>query len=312
MLSYRPALKTLLIAPYLVVILGTAVIIDALFYRAGSNAVDNLSGQLLTETVNRIAQAVERSHGDFEGLVANGDLTTPLTSTRNDELGSLTRKFGDMQRRLLTDTLTGLSKGETVVRHIEERVVQHRRRGDERPFAVIFVDLNAFKQVNDRYGLPGRRPRRATAAHSRRRRHVPAQAAFLNVPALSLLVSLSACQLGNRLTAWWPTAGKQFCSAPRRGNCSCGASSSSGASTKWRRCKRGCGRVSCGVWHTVLPQIKRSRSNVRGALRYGRWRPASFSIACSAASKTSGASDVRSCTTALMNSGPCASTGTDA
>ena len=57
-----------------------------------------------------------------------------------------------MQRRLLTDTLTGLSNREAVVRHIEERVVQHRRRGDERPFAVIFVDLNAFKQVNDRFG----------------------------------------------------------------------------------------------------------------------------------------------------------------
>lgn len=57
-----------------------------------------------------------------------------------------------MQRRLLTDTLTGLSNREAVVRRIEERVVQHRRRGDSRPFAVVFVDLNAFKQVNDRFG----------------------------------------------------------------------------------------------------------------------------------------------------------------
>lgn len=60
MLTYRPALRTLLIAPYLLVILATAAIIGALSYRAGSKAVDDLSGQLLTETVNRIGQAVER------------------------------------------------------------------------------------------------------------------------------------------------------------------------------------------------------------------------------------------------------------
>lgn len=99
---------------------------------------------ILTRELGALAAAVKR--------VSEGDMTTPLSSNRNDELGALARSFGEMQRRLLTDSLTGLSNREAIVRRIEERVVQHRRRGDERPFAVVFVDLNAFKQVNDRFG----------------------------------------------------------------------------------------------------------------------------------------------------------------
>lgn len=99
---------------------------------------------VLTRELGALAAAVKR--------VSEGDMATPLTSDRNDELGALARSFGDMQRRLLTDTLTGLSNREAIVRRIEERVLQHRRRGDARPFAVVFIDLNAFKQVNDRFG----------------------------------------------------------------------------------------------------------------------------------------------------------------
>ena len=88
--------------------------------------------------------------------VGQGRLGTPLTSTRKDELGDLARSFGDMQRRLLTDPLTGLSNREAVLRDMNERVLQHRRRDEAqvqtRPFAVLFCDLNEFKQINDLYG----------------------------------------------------------------------------------------------------------------------------------------------------------------
>ncbi len=99
---------------------------------------------VLTRELGALSAAVKR--------VSNGDLATPLTSARKDELGDLTRSFGVMQRRLLTDALTGLSNREAIVRRIEDRVAQHRRRGDARPFAVVFVDLNEFKRVNDRFG----------------------------------------------------------------------------------------------------------------------------------------------------------------
>ncbi|TDM09130.1 MAG: sensor domain-containing diguanylate cyclase [Ideonella sp. MAG2] len=56
----RLSLGQLLTVPYVVLVLLLAVILGALSYRAGRNAVDSLSDQLLTETVSRIAQAVER------------------------------------------------------------------------------------------------------------------------------------------------------------------------------------------------------------------------------------------------------------
>lgn len=109
-------------------------------------------GLLVLSTVTRQLRLL----ADAARQVGQGRVGTPLTSTRKDELGELTRSFGDMQRRLLTDSLTGLSNREAVLRDMHERVLQHRRRGEAspevRPFAVLFCDLNEFKQVNDRYG----------------------------------------------------------------------------------------------------------------------------------------------------------------
>lgn len=94
--------------------------------------------------LRRLAQAAQR--------VGEGDFGTPLQTTRRDELGQLSRSFAQMQQRLLTDQLTGLSNRTAVLRRIEERILQHRRRGDTHPFAVMFVDFNRFKQINDRHG----------------------------------------------------------------------------------------------------------------------------------------------------------------
>ena len=98
----------------------------------------------VTRELRVLSSAVQR--------VADGELGEPLTSDRRDEFGVLARSFGDMQRRLLTDPLTGLSNREAIVRRLEERILQQRRRGDARPFAVLFADLNDFKQINDQHG----------------------------------------------------------------------------------------------------------------------------------------------------------------
>ncbi len=84
--------------------------------------------------------------------LGEGQTAAPLHTTRKDELGDLARSFTEMQQRLLTDPLTGLANREAVLRRIEDRIVQARRRGDTRPFAVLFADLNRFKLVNDRHG----------------------------------------------------------------------------------------------------------------------------------------------------------------
>lgn len=98
----------------------------------------------LTRELRRLADAARR--------VGDGQLDAPLQVQRRDEIGEVARSFAQMQQRLLTDRLTGLSNREAALRRIDERIAQHRRRGDKRPFAVMFVDFNRFKQINDNYG----------------------------------------------------------------------------------------------------------------------------------------------------------------
>lgn len=98
----------------------------------------------LTRELRRLADAARR--------VGEGQLDAPLQVQRRDEIGEVARSFAQMQQRLLTDRLTGLSNREAALRRIDERIAQHRRRGDKRPFAVMFVDFNRFKQINDTHG----------------------------------------------------------------------------------------------------------------------------------------------------------------
>ncbi|MBM3344282.1 MAG: diguanylate cyclase [Betaproteobacteria bacterium] len=84
--------------------------------------------------------------------VGEGKLDSRIPVERKDEIGDLARSFAHMQNRMLTDRLTGIANREAIVRRIEDRILRHRRQGDAHPFAVLFVDLNQFKQVNDRFG----------------------------------------------------------------------------------------------------------------------------------------------------------------
>lgn len=115
--------------------LGAAVLVVLI----GLAVLHNVAGEL-----RRLATAARRFGAGEPGV--------PLAIERQDELGDLARAFAEMQNRLLTDPLTGLSNREAVSRRIEERIVHARRRGDSRPFVVMFADLNRFKQINDRHG----------------------------------------------------------------------------------------------------------------------------------------------------------------
>ena len=107
-----------------------------------------LTGMLVLSTVTRelrqLAAAARR--------VGQGSTAPFSESERKDELGDLSRSFAEMQRRLLTDPLTGLANREALIRRAEDRIVQQRRRGDPRPFAVLFIDINHFKKINDEFG----------------------------------------------------------------------------------------------------------------------------------------------------------------
>lgn len=84
--------------------------------------------------------------------VGEGMLEVPLEVHRKDEIGVLANTFRQMQHRLRTDMLTGLGNREMLLRSIAERLARARRAGDTASFAVLFVDLNNFKLVNDCFG----------------------------------------------------------------------------------------------------------------------------------------------------------------
>jgi diguanylate cyclase (GGDEF)-like protein len=84
--------------------------------------------------------------------VGDGVFNTPLNIQRKDEIGELAQSFSDMQERLLTDRMTGLANREALLRRMEEKIIMRRRSQDPRMFALLFIDLDEFKKINDTHG----------------------------------------------------------------------------------------------------------------------------------------------------------------
>lgn len=107
-----------------------------------------LIGLTVLNTISRDLRKLSKA----TKALANGEQGSEIPIERNDEIGDLARSFAFMKERLLTDKLTGIPNREAAVRHIEDKIIRHRRERGSRPFAVVFVDLNGFKLVNDRFG----------------------------------------------------------------------------------------------------------------------------------------------------------------
>lgn len=101
--------------------------------------------------LNVIAKDLRRL-ADAARKMGEGELDSKIPVDRNDEIGELARAFAAMQNRIFTDRLTGIANREAMVRRIEDRIIRQRRSGDNHPFAVLFIDLNGFKRINDRFG----------------------------------------------------------------------------------------------------------------------------------------------------------------
>lgn len=84
--------------------------------------------------------------------IGEGHFDTPLSIDRHDEIGDLAQSFATMRDKLSTDRLTGLANREATIRRISDRIERHRRDSDAQPFALLFLDVDGFKAVNDRYG----------------------------------------------------------------------------------------------------------------------------------------------------------------
>ena len=98
----------------------------------------------VTRDLRRLSVAAQR--------IGDGDLESPIDIDRADDLGDLARNFRLMQHKLRTDRLTGLANREAVLQRLQVRIEHHRRVEDGRSLAVLFVDLDEFKSINDRFG----------------------------------------------------------------------------------------------------------------------------------------------------------------
>ncbi len=74
----------------------------------------------------------------------------PLNIQRNDEIGTLAKCFQAMQHRLHTDHLTGLPNRHAFEQKLNTIIRQHPKVN--KPFAIMFIDINDFKSINDRFG----------------------------------------------------------------------------------------------------------------------------------------------------------------
>lgn len=86
----NPSLRTVLIFPYVTLVIILAIAIGALSYQTGSRAVRTVSEHLLHETVNRIGQAIDRhvvgSVATLEAAFPNGMLAPSAIEVDFDDI----------------------------------------------------------------------------------------------------------------------------------------------------------------------------------------------------------------------------------
>ncbi len=82
---------------------------------------------------------------------ADGNISGAVESFTDDSRGrALERELGEAQKEALSDALTGLANRRMLHRVLEHHSDEYRRY--QRSFAVLFVDIDDFKKVNDIHG----------------------------------------------------------------------------------------------------------------------------------------------------------------
>ncbi len=84
--------------------------------------------------------------------VGTGFIENPINIQRKDEIGDLAKSFSAMQRRLQTDYLTGLPNRYALEQYLQTAIAGSQELEREPHFAILFIDLNDFKLINDRLG----------------------------------------------------------------------------------------------------------------------------------------------------------------
>jgi HAMP domain-containing protein len=84
--------------------------------------------------------------------VGQGEIDTPIEVQRRDEIGELAHNFHRMRHSLFTDPLTGASNRSALQHILTTLTCALPGQTMAAPFALLFVDLNRFKPLNDRWG----------------------------------------------------------------------------------------------------------------------------------------------------------------
>ena len=83
--------------------------------------------------------------------IGNGEPFAPLNIDRKDEIGQLALSFQEMEHNLRTDRLTGVLNRDSFFAQIDFRC-KRGSPGAPVHFALLFIDLDKFKEINDQFG----------------------------------------------------------------------------------------------------------------------------------------------------------------
>jgi diguanylate cyclase (GGDEF)-like protein len=77
-------------------------------------------------------------------------LSLACTAALGQRLGVLERERDALRRDALSDPVTGVANRRSLMARADYEIARHRRAGQS--FALVMLDLDGFKQLNDRFG----------------------------------------------------------------------------------------------------------------------------------------------------------------
>jgi diguanylate cyclase (GGDEF)-like protein len=102
--------------------------------------------------LNRVLRDI-RKLTEAARRIGEGEPLPSLDIRRHDEIGQLALSFSEMEHNLRIDKLTAVFNRASLIAQIGFLRRQLEQKSGERPsFALLFIDLDNFKTINDHYG----------------------------------------------------------------------------------------------------------------------------------------------------------------